>query len=137
MSVVIDASVALKWVLREADSEAADALIEGPMSAPDFLIVECANILWTRARRGMLTRDEARAGLVLIRSAPVNLFSAPAYANSAQSIAFELGQSVYDSLYLAVAIAERATMITADVRFVRAASQHGLYAASVRLLENV
>lgn len=47
MSLVVDASVALKWVLDEEGRPAARALLLGnePLHAPDFLILECANIL--------------------------------------------------------------------------------------------
>ena len=59
MTVIVDASVALKWVLQEEGSEAAELLLlEEPLAAPDLLIVECANVLWRKARRGALTRDQ-------------------------------------------------------------------------------
>jgi predicted nucleic acid-binding protein len=38
------------------------------------------------------------------------------------------------ALYLAVAIAERAVLVTADMRFAAAASSHPIYARSIRLL---
>jgi predicted nucleic acid-binding protein len=53
MTVVVDASVVLKWVIEEDGSEAAEALLlNDPLLASDFLIVECANVLWVKARRG-------------------------------------------------------------------------------------
>ena len=46
MTVVVDASVALKWVIEEDGSEAAQALVvRHPLAAPDLLMIECANVL--------------------------------------------------------------------------------------------
>jgi predicted nucleic acid-binding protein len=60
MTVVVDASIALKWVIEEDGSEEAGALLlEETLAAPDLLMIECANVLWAKARRGALTRDLA------------------------------------------------------------------------------
>ena len=70
--IVLDASVALKWVLPEDDSDIASRLHEwGPLHAPDVLLIESANALWVRVRRGDMTPADAKAALADIAAAPV------------------------------------------------------------------
>ena len=54
MICIVDASVVLKWFLREPDSAAADVLLERFLNdevellAPDLILVETASALWKR-----------------------------------------------------------------------------------------
>ncbi len=57
--VLIDASVAIKWVVKEPGSAEAVLLLDRRLVAPDLLCPECANILWKKVARGDLSRDEA------------------------------------------------------------------------------
>lgn len=136
MAVVIDASVALKWVLEEEGFLAARRLVETELlAAPDLLFVECANVLWTKTRKFGLSGQDALAAMQIIENAPVRSIQGRPHVAAAQRISLELGQSAYDSLYLAVALAERMIFVTADAAFSRAALAHPTYARSVRALD--
>jgi predicted nucleic acid-binding protein len=50
--LVVDASLAIKWFIDEPDSAEALAVLRHPISAPDLLAPECANILWKKVGRG-------------------------------------------------------------------------------------
>jgi predicted nucleic acid-binding protein len=135
VTLIIDASVGLKWVLSEAGSDRASMLLANePLAAPDLFWIECANVLWVKARRGQITVADARDALSAIAAAPVRAIPAYALSAAAQSMAFELDQTAYDCLYLAAAMAERATLVTADDAFAQAAQKHAVYAASIRRL---
>ncbi|MFZ5930263.1 MAG: type II toxin-antitoxin system VapC family toxin [Pseudomonadota bacterium] len=135
MPLIVDASVALKWVLEEDGSLIARALVaDEALAAPDLLFIECANVLWVKARRGNLSAGDAKAAYAAIEAVPIRAISAHLHAAAAQTIAFDLDQTPYDSLYLAVAMAENAILVSADAVFAKAASAHPVYRNSVRLL---
>ncbi len=133
--IIVDASVALKWVVPEAGSDRARHLLASEvLAAPDLMWVECANVLWVKVRRGQILRETATAAMVAIDAAPVRCVAARDHAKAAQAMAFELDQTAYDCLYLAAALAERAILVTADEAFARAAEAHPVYGPSVRAL---
>ena len=57
MTIVVDASVALKWLLPEDDSDLADALRAENLIAPPLWLVEGANALWRNVRNGKISPD--------------------------------------------------------------------------------
>jgi predicted nucleic acid-binding protein len=135
MAVIIDASVALKWVIEEDGSAAARRLIEDEeLVAPDLIFIECANALWAKVQRKQIARADAMIAFAAIEAAPISSVPGRAHAAVAQAIAFELEQTAYDSLYLAVAMVERTKLATADGVFCRAAQAHPVYRDSVKLL---
>ena len=64
MRLVVDASVAVKWLVAEEDSEAADRLLAGgdDLHAPRLMASEIANALWRKARTGEI--GQGQAGIV-------------------------------------------------------------------------
>ena len=121
MSLVVDASVALKWFLSEEPHgcEALAILRDGaPLIAPDFLIAEVCNAAWRSTRLGRISQaqlGEIAANLPHFFDALVN---ATGLAPRAVAIADQLDHPVYGCLYLALAEAEQADLVTADTQLV-------------------
>ena len=122
MSVVVDASVALKWVLDEPGKDAAYALLDLDLIAPSLWLLEAANALWRIAKRGEITSREALERLETLFQAPVTATRLEQDLQNATIIANQIGHPVYDCLYLAMAIREDTYVITADAKFVAAVS---------------
>lgn len=133
---MVDASVAIKWFLAEAHSPEADALLTTgePLYAPDLLLAECGNILWKRADRGELRADRALAILDALRDSALDIRPATPLLSEAFAIAHRHRRSFYDSLYLALAQAMNAPLITADLRLYNALKDSPL-AKHIRWIE--
>jgi predicted nucleic acid-binding protein len=120
MRVVVDASVVIKWLVAEEDSEAALLVrMTHDVAAPDLLLIECRNALLSKLRRRKLQRREANEGqnaLEEIGSGLIILPTAP-MLRQAYAIALDLAGPIYDCIYLAAALATDRKLITADVRF--------------------
>jgi predicted nucleic acid-binding protein len=117
---VIDASVAIKWVISEAGTEAAIRLRRSgtKFHAPDHLVPETGNILWKKIQRGELTPAEAQAAIGILRLAKIDIHPTRPQASRAMQFATALRHPVYDASYLALAKALDVPMITADQRLV-------------------
>lgn len=119
---VIDASVAAQWLLPEPDSRKALALIDKRVEriVPDLLHSEIGNILWKRVRAGGLSKERADEALQKLESIPLTVCPVAAIMDLGLTIATEYDRSFYDSAYVALAIRERALLLTADAKLARA-----------------
>ncbi len=135
MTLIVDASVVLKWVLTEDGADRALALITADaLAAPHLLWIECANVLWVKARRGQITAEDAQAACAAIAATPIRALDAETLVRDALEIALALDHAAYDCLYMAAALAERCVLVTADAAFAGKAAAHARYAGAVRLL---
>jgi len=134
VSVVIDASVALKWVLDEPGTEAADALLDEELIAPSLWLLEAANALWRRTQRGEINNEEAKERLAELCNAPVMTTRIEDDLLAAADLATMLDHPVYDCLYLALAIRENTYVVTADSRFHAAVDRLPTLKGAVRML---
>ena len=122
--VVIDASVAIKWVVDEVDSDAALAVMGGgSLASPDLLIAECANILWKKVRRGELTADEAITAARILQQGDIDILPTRHLMDRATRLAIDLDHAAYDCMYLALAMERECPMVTADDRLRRKLAQ--------------
>jgi predicted nucleic acid-binding protein len=126
--LIIDASVAVKWVLPEADSDRALALrARGvPFAAPSLLIEEVANVAWQRARRGEITRDLAVEAVRVAIGLVSAVVSVGGLYEDALRLAIDLDHPVYDCFYIALAIRNHAPLATADRKMIALATKAGV-----------
>jgi len=119
---VVDANVVAKWFVPERLSEEAVGLLDErhELASPDLLWPELGSVLWTKARAGQLTRPETARILRALDEFPVTLFPSRLVLEGALEIALGTGRSVYDSIYLALAVALECQLVTADERLVNA-----------------
>lgn len=117
--LVVDASVAIKWFIPERDSPEAVRLLESGVSfsAPDLIGPEIANTLWKKTRRGEINSSDAAAILTAFEKLNVEIHSSAALLPAALELAMSLDRSVYDCLYLSLAIAQDCAVVTADEKF--------------------
>lgn len=136
--VVVDASVLVKCFLPEDDSQDANRLLSGAyiLLAPDLLYAEVGNVLKKHVGRGTMTVDAAWAALDALDSLPLAVHSIEPLTRPAFEIAVTRGLSVYDGIYVALAVREGCQLVTADARLRRALEGADI-AGSVSLLSEV
>ena len=124
---VIDANVAIKWVLPEVYSETALSVLDNDndqLLVPDFFFSEITNILWKRIQNKELSLSKAKEGLKLIKQVDFEIFASYDLVDQALEISIQIKQAIYDCIYLALAISNDCQMLTADERFINAVRQN-------------
>lgn len=130
--VVIDASVALKWVVTEVGSREASALLtdladgNASLVAPEHLIGEVGNGLRKRVAQGVLLADDAVAALEAVAALDLALMNGPERWLRSLPAALDWGVTTYDALYILLAQDLGAELITADMRLIGSAARKSL-----------
>lgn len=135
--LVVDTSVTAKWVIGgsetpEPDVAAALSLLPRGLFAPDLMLVEFANVLWKKTRRGEVLAQQARQSLAILPTLVTFLPSQP-YVRRALEIGFGLDHPVYDCVFLALAEELGTVLVTADRRLLERlrGSEHAGLAADL------
>jgi predicted nucleic acid-binding protein len=119
-TLIVDASIAIKWVVEEEGTQAAvDLRSRFRFASPELLVPECANILWKKTQRGELTREEAILAARLLEHSGIEFLSMAGLLERSASLAIELSHPAYDCAYLAAAAQMGARFVTADNRLLR------------------
>ena len=138
MSVfVVDASVVVTWFVPEIHSDAARRLLVLPHEyvAPDLLFAETANTLWKKIRREELTVEQGQRLVADIRQIAVETVPCRALADDAHALANATGRTVYDSMYVALAVRLNTCSITADDRLEAALRRFPAVASHIQLVQ--
>ena len=120
---VVDASVAVKWyVTEEVRSDAAVRLLESgnELHVPDLLMAETGDILWKKSRRREISSGEAKRIARALLAVPLIVHATAPLLDGAMEIATRSDRSVYDALYVALAVALGIPFVTADRRLANA-----------------
>jgi predicted nucleic acid-binding protein len=91
---------------------------ENELLAPDILRVEAANALLKKVRRRELTATGAREAIVALPNY-LRLFLVWDLYEHGIEVAFQYRCTLFDGLYLALALQQRCPLVTGDARLIR------------------
>src|SRR4051794_27484572 len=125
MTYVLDASVAMKWVLPEPDTSKAvrvrnefrAGLLQ--LIAPDVFVPEVSHGLTKAERRGVIPVGVAERRMLNVINCLPDLYPSLLLVRRAIQIASQARIAVYDCLYVALAEREGCELLTADVKLIR------------------
>lgn len=126
-TVVADASVLAKWflpdeTLREQAMQLLSRYTLGELRliVPDLFWPEFGNILWKAVRQGRCSQQSANTAVSSIRERNLPTISSRDLIADAFAIASKFNRTVYDGLYVALAMALNTQLVTADERLANA-----------------
>lgn len=127
--LVLDASVAAKWILPPGSEPFAEQALwllrqyetgELRFVVPDSFWAEIGNVLWKVVQQGRLPAANAYRAVAELRNQKLPTVPASLLLEEALAIAIAFRRSVYDSLYVALALQSKAHLVTADERLANA-----------------
>ncbi len=132
MAFVLDCSVAMAWVFPDEATDATDwlrdSLAEGRAFVPSLWPVEVGNVLLTATRRGRIRVDEWPEICADIGALPIEID--PVTTSRVWGVSLELAQtqklSVYDAMYLELALRLQLPLATLDHALRNAAQAVGI-----------
>lgn len=113
--IVVDASVAVKWTVKEDGHDEALEILDRPegLIAPDLLLPELANVFRRKLKQKEILGEQVSQAMFAVRLAIRSFLPSRDLIDDAWQIAQRLDHSVYDCVYLACAI-PAGVLVTAD-----------------------
>jgi predicted nucleic acid-binding protein len=135
---VVDASLVIKWFVPEIHSEAARRWLGASHDyvAPDLLFSEAGNTVWKKVRRKELEETEGRRLVIDLAEVAVETVATRSLLRDALALALTAGVTVYDAMYLTLAVRLETEVITGDDRFADKLAEHPLLVPHVRRLQD-
>ncbi len=131
---VLDCSVTMAWCFEDEASEYADAVLRH-LETEDALVptlwhLEVLNVLLVAERRGRITpqhRHDFLNLLSLLTSIDTDLLNTSISDTAVLELALQFNLSIYDAVYLALAITQQIPLATQDKKLKQAAQACGLW----------
>lgn len=128
MRLVIDASVALKWVLDPTTEPDADKALHILRAVAERRHEATQPVHWLIEVLAVVARaapDRLTNVLDIFDALPFEVVDGRRLQERAAGLAIDLHQHLFDTLYYAVALEHGATLVTADHRYFAAAAEQG------------
>lgn len=124
--MIVDASVAVPWLIETPFSIAARKIRDEAGIAPVLILLETTSSLLKYIRVGQLEKVELFRAVRALPIALGELVSDQSLLPAATRIAIEANHKIYDCLYLALAIERREPLATADRRLAALAQKFNI-----------
>jgi predicted nucleic acid-binding protein len=141
VSVVIDASVAIPWIIQEQSSSTIDALFQDgyrglvALWVPSLWLTECGSVLNEMVKKKRLTLKQAQEAFTTLRYCRLQIDGV--HSAAVQSRILQLAQdgrlSFYDATYIELAQRKSYMLATLDSAMRRAAQAVGVHCLDIEL----
>ncbi len=125
MTLVVDASIAVKWFFPEIYQENALRVLtlKKKLVAPDLLWPEFGSVVWKKHQRRDTTLEEASMVVDKFMACAIECCPTQFLVARAVALAYFTGAGIYDSFYLALADENNYALVSADKRMCEAAKK--------------
>lgn len=127
-----------QWFVPEIHFEAARRWLSASHDsvAPDLLFSELGNAVWKKVRRRELDENDGRQLVVDFGQVAVETVATRSLLQDALALALTAGITVYDAMYLTLAVRLETEVITCDDGFADEIAEHPLLVPHVRHLQD-